>query len=443
LGALGLAAVLQGGPVFVCEPAAVDVGAVGPTDKPVAEFRIRNTGDAPLLLSKTRAGCPACMTIECPDQAIPPGGAAALKVTLTGLPPSGPVRKLLYLATNDPAKAEVQLTVSGSVRGAYALTPNPTFALGETEAGKEQSWDYELAVTGAKPCAVTAVEVPAGLAVRTALNRSAQRHALRLTTVPGKLPAGVLTGLATIRTDSPALPLLRVPLSLLVRGPVMPAPASLMLGIPPDEAAKEGAAVFPPVRQRFGLVASSGPVPAIARVEAPAGVVVRVATGPKATVEVSLEPGAKSGPLGDLIVHLADAALPPVRVPVFAVPAKAATAAEDDGGEARAAARSPLPFDVLLARLGQHLGCSTQAVQAGGFKDERTQLVVWLAERLCDPAVAERQARRSALGGMSLIEYARARDEVTLRLQRDPEFKVRCEKTLAAVGTEETGPAGK
>jgi hypothetical protein len=44
---------------------------------------------------------------------------------------------------------------------------------------------------------------------------------------------------------------------------------------------------------------------------------------------------------------------------------------------------------------------------------------------------------------MSAIEYARARDEVTLRLQRDPEFKVRCEQTLAVVGTEGTGEAGK
>jgi hypothetical protein len=202
-------------------------------------------------------------------------------------------------------------------------------------------------------------------------------------------------------------------------------------------------AAFPPSRQSVVLVAAAGKVPEVDRIEAPTGVVARVLPGPQAAVEVGLAPGTKPGPLGDVLIHLADAALPVVRVPVFAVPARAAMAAADAGSETRTVARAPLPFDVLVARLGRQLRCTAQAVQTGGFKDERTQLTIWLAERLCDPATAERQARRTALGGMSAIEYARARDEVTLRLQRDPEFKVRCEQTLAVVGTEGTGEAGK
>jgi hypothetical protein len=436
--ALGFVGALRGGPVFICDPAVVDVGTVEPTGKPVAEFRIRNAGDAPLLITKARAGCAACMTIDCPDKPIPPGAVAALKVTLTGLPPSGPVRKIVYLDTNDPAKAGVQLTVNGVVRGVYALTPNPTFALGETEAGKEQSWDYELTVAGTTPCAITAVEAPAGIAVRVALNRPAQRHALRLTTVTGKLPVGVLMGLVRVCTDSPALPALRVPLSLLVKGPVMPVPPSLVLGIP----AATGAA-FPPARQRFRLVAAAGPPPAIKRVEAPAGVVVRVMPDSGATVEVSVGADAETGPLGDITVHLVHATSPPVRIPLVAVQAMAPTAPSEEGARPRAVARAPLPFDVLVARLGRHLGCQTEAVRAGGFKEERTQLAIWLAERLCDPAAAQRQARRGALGGMSHIEYARARDEVTLRLRRDPEFRARCEQTLVAVGTDGVGDTGK
>ncbi len=438
--ALGLVGVLRGGPVFVCDPAVVDVGTVEPTGKPVAEFRIRNAGDAPLLLTKARAGCAACMTIDCPDKPIPPGAVAALKVTLTGLPPSGPVRKLVYLDTNDPAKAGVQLTVNGVVRGVYALTPNPTFALGETEAGKEQSWDYELTVAGATPCAITAIEAPAGIAVRAALNRQAQRHALRLTTVPGKLPAGMLSGLVSIRTDPPALPALRLPVSLLAKGPVMPAPPRLLLGIPAETTTT--AAAVSPYRRSVMLMAAAGTAPAVSRIEAPVGVFARVLAGPSAAVEVSLAPGTKPGPLGDILIHFVSAEVPPVRVPVVAVALKVP---DSQGGSAsgREAARAAVPFDVLVERLGRHLGRSVQAVRAGGFGDERTQLAVWLAERLCDPAAEARQARRQALGGMSMIEYARARDEVTLRLQRDPEFRVHCEQTLAAVGTEGTGDAGK
>ena len=442
--ALGFVGVLRGGPVFICDPAVVDVGTVEPTGNPVAEFRIRNAGDAPLLITKARAGCAACMTIDCPDKPIPPGAVAALKVTLTGLPPSGPVRKIVYLDTNDPAKAGVQLTVNGVVRGVYVLTPNPTFALGETEAGKEQSWDYELTVAGTTPCAITAVEAPAGFAVRVALNRPAQRHALRLTTVPSKLAVGVLQGDIALRTDSPTLPHLRIPLALVVKGPVMPSPSTLLVSIPPVGSEASAVQAFPPAQGRLTLVAVSGPCPRVEAVESPsADVRARILPADDGArsrvVEVVIPPGAKPGTKGELVIRMAGNNQPRILVPVIAVSATRAAAATVTAPEARL----HMPFPVLVGRLARHLGCSPASVFSGGFKAERTQLTIWLAERLCDPATVERQARRSALGGMSVIGYARARDEVTLRLQHDPEFKARCEQTLALVGTEETGEGGK
>jgi hypothetical protein len=331
--------------------------------------------------------------------------------------------------------------VNGSVRGACVLTPNPTFALGETEAGKEQTWDYELAMADGEAFAIAAVEAPAGIAVQTALNQPAPRHRLRIATVPADLGVGVLQDLVAVRIDPPAGPLLRFPLSLVVKGPIMPFPSTLLVSIPPEGSDASAMQAFPPRQARLGLLAAVGPCPPVTAVETPAPeVLARVLPAAddarSRTIEIAIQPGAKPGRKGDLIVRLAGEGQPPLRVPVVAVPpAQPAPAAPPP-----AAARAILPFPVLVNRLAQHLGCSPTAVLAGGFADERTQLAVWLAERLCDPAKAERQGRRSSLGGLSVIEYARARDEVTLRLRRDAAFKARCEETLAAVSAE--APAG-
>jgi hypothetical protein len=379
------------------------------------------------------------MAFDYPGTPIPPGATATLKVTLTKLPASGPVRKLVYVETNDPAQPAVLLTITGTVRAAYVLTPNPTFALGEVEAGREQTWDYELATADGRPFALTAVHAPQGIAVQAGLDQPAARHRLRLVAVPADLAVGHLQDLVTLRIDPPAGPPLRVPLSLVVRGPVMPSPSAALVAIPPAGSDVGAVQSFPPTQARLALIAAAGPCPPVAAVVPPSPEV-RAQVLPAAddararTVEVTIQPGARPGKKGDLIVRLAGDGQPPIRVPVVAVPAATPTPPAPPPE-----ARSPMPFPVLVNRLARHLGCSPAAVFSGGFTDERTQLAVWLAERLCDPAKAERRGRRQALGGMSVIQYARARDEVTLRVRRDAEFKTRCDETLVAVASAEAG----
>jgi|GEM_PF-2579584 len=436
---LGIATALRAGPVFVCDPTTLDLGSVAPEAKPVAEFAVRNAGDAPLVLSGVQTGCAGCVSVDIPAGPVPPGTVAMVKVALTKLPPSGPVRKLVRFRTNDPAKADVVLTVNAAVRGAFVLAPHPTFALGDVEAGQRQSWDYELALAGNTPFAIAAIHGPVGIAIQTTLNQPASRHRLRLVTVPEDLAVGSLQGLIALRIDPPAGEPLRVPLSLVVRGPVTPTPSAVLVAIPPADGNAFTVQPFPPPRARLALVATAGPCPPVAAIETPSADVqpqILPATDDarSQTVEVTIRPGARPGRKGDLVIRLAGDGQPRLRVPVIAVPAATPTPPAPPPE-----ARSPMPFPVLASRLAQHLGCSATAICSGGFADERTQLAVWLAERLCHPAKAQRDGRRKALGEMSVIQYARAREEVTLRLRRDPQFKARCEETLAAVAGAEAG----
>ena len=79
-------------------------------------FTIKNTGDKPLIISKTQASC-GCTTPEVTKDPIMPGKTAELKVgyntTLTG-----PFAKNIEVYSNDPVNNRSVITIKGTVEPA-------------------------------------------------------------------------------------------------------------------------------------------------------------------------------------------------------------------------------------------------------------------------------------------------------------------------------------
>ena len=216
------------GPAVQIKPASADFGTVSHTAEPVVEFEIRNTGDEDLVVTQVRVPCPACVQYEAPKEPIPPAGSYLFRVRIAELPmAAGPVRKLLYLHTNDPERSIVTLSVNGVVEGLYSLSPRDFFLLGRIDYGERREWQYRLSFPGLDKCRITAIEAPTWLAVDAVSGETAGSWDLALRTVPEAMNVGRLAGVVKIETDSGQLPAVRVPVRGTVTGPVTAVPATM------------------------------------------------------------------------------------------------------------------------------------------------------------------------------------------------------------------------
>jgi hypothetical protein len=118
----GLAATLAGAgekevPQIRVEPESFDFGRALPDKTLRKEFRIRNFGDAPLLIEgvKTTCGCTAALAAE---DRVEPGGSTVLRVTLETRRYSGRVEREVLIRSNDPETPLARIRLSATVGAA-------------------------------------------------------------------------------------------------------------------------------------------------------------------------------------------------------------------------------------------------------------------------------------------------------------------------------------
>ncbi len=95
-----------------------DFGVIGPQDVVEQEFIIRNTGDAPLTISRAYTTC-GCTTAEISASIIPPGRVATINLIFdAGFHDTAgqTVRRGLIVENNDPDHSQMEIWVQASVR---------------------------------------------------------------------------------------------------------------------------------------------------------------------------------------------------------------------------------------------------------------------------------------------------------------------------------------
>jgi hypothetical protein len=95
-----------------------DFGTIGPQDVVEREFIIRNTGDAPLTISRAYTTC-GCTTAEISANVIPPGKVATIKVVFdAGFHDTAgqTVRRGLIIENNDPEQSQAEIWVQATVQ---------------------------------------------------------------------------------------------------------------------------------------------------------------------------------------------------------------------------------------------------------------------------------------------------------------------------------------
>ncbi len=119
-------------------------GTVGVGAKGSHEFIIRNTGDAPLELTKGATSC-TCTVSDFEEKeggstgakVVQPGGSTKLNVQWRGKGDGGPFRQQASVLTNDPSRPQIAFVVEGTVVPTYKAVPTsitlPKLATGSSE----------------------------------------------------------------------------------------------------------------------------------------------------------------------------------------------------------------------------------------------------------------------------------------------------------------------
>jgi len=84
-------------------------------------FFIKNIGDAPLKIVSVSTSC-GCTEAEVEEEDIGPGKQTELIVTYDpSVHPNltGPIKRIVYVQSNDPLKEEVELELAGNIIGEY------------------------------------------------------------------------------------------------------------------------------------------------------------------------------------------------------------------------------------------------------------------------------------------------------------------------------------
>jgi len=85
-------------------------------------FRVRNAGDAPLILKLLETSC-KCTLADVPSPRLGPGAETNVVLEWTGKGKIGPYTQAATIETNDPTRPILKFTVKGLLTGAYYLYP--------------------------------------------------------------------------------------------------------------------------------------------------------------------------------------------------------------------------------------------------------------------------------------------------------------------------------
>jgi len=203
--------------VFAVAPKVVPVdkdfnfGQVFQGTKVEHTFRFKNAGDAPLTVEKVRSSC-GCTAAMPSANLIPPGGTGEIRTTFDSTRFRGDVEKTVYLYVNDPAQSVVQFHVRGAVKPEMLMEPEQ-IDLGQMVPGASKAAQVVLTSQGEEAISLSLPETTSSeLSAEISSRDLSPGNSVKLTVkaIPREGQTR-LTGYVLIKTSSPRVPQLRLP----------------------------------------------------------------------------------------------------------------------------------------------------------------------------------------------------------------------------------------
>lgn len=285
-------------PVIEFQEVTYDVGDIWEGEKASHTFSFKNTGDAVLLIKKVKTSC-GCTATNLSSKEIEPGKTGEIKATFNTRRYHGKQSKTIYVSSNDPHHATVQLKLQTTVKSAASFKPR-NLQFGQITRGEKISRIIELTPEG-EPIKITKLTASPDVFTARILeddkvnpDKKSEEKAIRPirieVSVSPEATVGRHNGNLTVKIDHPKITSLSARLYLRVEGPVKFSPRMLFF----DENAQKARSV-----KKVRIAKQKGPDLKILEVKSTipqfqAGTAT-VKAGREFDIEISLAPETKPG----------------------------------------------------------------------------------------------------------------------------------------------------
>jgi hypothetical protein len=209
-------------PKITVEKPVLDLGEVGTDSKNTGQFRLTNTGNAPLKILRVHSCCGVSTRGIEDGQEYAPGESGVLEFEyLTGSTPDSPVVRELRLQTNDPEQVFVSLVIKAAVVRRVEYTPlKIKLFLRQENAGCE---DITIRSLDGKPFSIADIRSTANaISAEFDPNVQATEFVLKPRADMEKLPRNI-RGVVSVDLTHPECGNVRVPFDVLPEFTINPA----------------------------------------------------------------------------------------------------------------------------------------------------------------------------------------------------------------------------
>jgi len=190
------------------------------------EVRLTNTGDAPLTL-EPKSSC-GCTVPTRPKSPLAPGESDQMVISYDAVRRRGPAHHTVTLTTNDPQRPTVVITVRGTVKPVYEVSPMDNLTFGRLFRDAEETRRVEIVNRYVDRMSLrirSGVDVP-GFTLELKELEPGVRYELSARTRP-PLAVGLIRREVVLETGLSVLPEMRVVLFATVQPPIAVSPDKL------------------------------------------------------------------------------------------------------------------------------------------------------------------------------------------------------------------------
>lgn len=194
-------------------------------------FVIKNIGKADLQILNAKPGCGCTVTQF--DKVIAAGAEGKVQASVDISHFKGPIEKGIDLETNDPDQARARLTVRANIKTIVDVKPTDQvrFSVNKGEGKKEE---FVLIPTYEKPLQIKNVTVDSDHFTVELIQPDAgsQKPEYKLNVaVKETAPIGTQTGSVQLALEGGPVPMMEIPVTAIVRGPISTNPSLVSLQI--------------------------------------------------------------------------------------------------------------------------------------------------------------------------------------------------------------------
>lgn len=218
----------EGQPNAVIEETAVDLGEIYEQPSYTHQFKIKNTGNAKLYVTKVKPGC-GCTVAEF-DEVVLPGEEGTITLEVAGSKVDGTWRKSATVHTNDPSHSRMTISLGASVINHVTVEPSKVYLRGMHGEAVSATVDVS-SVEMKKDLEIVSVSSNADDKMTYEIVPDAEpgHYSIKLYKNP-KLPTVNTWGTLFIKTNSEKTPDKSVQVNVVTRGSIVVQPSSVNFG---------------------------------------------------------------------------------------------------------------------------------------------------------------------------------------------------------------------